>query len=1071
MTNTNDQLLAVLASPGGAGGMSGGGGGSSAPSNSLSSISYASFLDLLCEGEIQGLVNGVQSIFLDGVPLQEGNGTNNFVGTTVGWVNGTQAQPYIPGFASVQATATVNTEVYNSVPVTSQIDNPEATSVIITLAVAGLSSTSASSGDVSGTSVQMTVSYQPTNSAYIQALDVTFNGYTDTEYQQSYQFALTGTGPWTVMVERITPDSDNDDLVNPTYVAAVTSVVDTKLSYPNSALVGFQIDARQFSAIPERAYLIQGLLIQVPNNYNPLDNTYTGIWDGGFQLAYSNNPAWCLNDLLTSDRYGLGLYINTADIDTTSLYEIGQYCDEMVPDGFGGQEPRFSLNTCITTAKGAYDLVQDLCSAFRGMTYWGAGTILTTQDAPWQGPMPLFSPANVLNGQFTYSGSMRKDRHTVAYVTYNEPAQQYMQATEYVENPAGITRYGVRAVNIMAVGCTSRGQAYRLGMWQLLSEQYDTDQLQFSAGMDAAQLTPGTIIQIADPVRAGERMGGRIVAGTTTGIVLDAPVTLDAGQTYTLYYMDSTGAQQTVGVVNTAETTNELQFTTTAPTAPNPSFMWGLSGSNLNTQLFRVINVQESARNQFDVLAVTYNESKFDAIDFDTVLQIPPISLTLSLVALQPSLWSITPTSYLIAPGVIGQKLLMSWSGNSAQYLFQWRVNGGPWQSTTLTTPSNVITGVTAGDVYDFQVYGLSSTNQDSQPLIETFTVPVLGTPPNAPTDLTATPSLLSVVLNWAAPTNLDLDYFQVFMATVNNLENAVLVASNVGSTTWTVDALVSGDTYYFWVNAVNTSGIVGPYNSDIGTAATVLYVQPGNFDINTILYDIANSQEITGAMIADETITSQNIAAQAVATANIQNAAVATAQIQDGAVTATQIANASITTACIADAAITTALIANAAITTALIANAAIGTAQIEYEAVTSALIANEAAGTSQIQQAAITYAQIATAAVGTLSIQGGAVSTTAAYSGTNIAPSYVSSDGQMLVFFNILDEVGVNGGIQLQIDGAQVFISYGIGIGFWQGTLSSGSHTLQVLSYSSNDGNWSADVPVNIGVFEIKR
>jgi predicted phage tail protein len=974
-----ENIKKLPALPQGAGGFLGGMSGGSAPSDTLESVAFASFLDLLCEGEIQGLVNGVQSIYLNGVPVQETNGDDNFVGATIGWVDGTQSQPYIPGFANVQATQSFGVEVYNSVPITAQIDNPEANSVIITMGVGELSSTDQNSGDVSGTSAEMVVTYTPTGGQPIEVLDIVWNGYTSSPYQQSYSFPLSGTGPWTVTVTRITPDSFNTYLVNPTYLYAVTEVVDTPLSYPNSAIVGFSIDARQFSSIPSRAYLVQGMIIQVPNNYNPLTLAYSGVWDGGFQAAYSANPAWCLYDLLTSTRYGMGLYIDTSQVDTTSLYEIGQYCDELVPDGFGGTEPRFTLNTCITTAKGAYDLIQDICSNFRGMTYWGAGTILTTQDSPWQGAMPLFSPANVIGGQFTYSGSMRKDRHTVAYVTYNEPAQQYQQATEYCENPEALNRYGVRALNIMAVGCTSRGQAYRQGQWQLLSEQLDTDQLQFSAGMDAAQLTPGTIIQIADPVRAGERMGGRTLAGTVSSITLDAPVTLQLGETYTLYYMDATGTQQTVSVVNTGETTADLTFTTAAPAAPQVGFMWMLSGSNINPQLFRVINVQESAQNAYDVLAVTYNESKFDAIDFNTTLQIPPIGLSLGLTATTPTAWTITDTSYLIAPGTLGQQLVTGWSGTTAQYTYQWRVNGGAWQSTTLTTATYTIKSVTAGDIYDFQIYGNSVDGTTSAPLVETYTVPTLGAAPGAPTSLMASGGIGSVSLNWAAPSSLGLAYFQVYMATTNDLANAVIVGSNIGTTSWTVNGLIAGDTYYFWVNAVSTSGAVGPFNSTVGTDAEVLYIPPGAFSLGSILTEISTAGAITSAVIAADAIEQDNIAAQAVATVNIQNAAITTGLIADGAVTATQIQNASITTACIADA----------AITTALIADAAVGTAQIEYAAITSALIGTAAIGTAQIQDAAVT----------TISVADFAITSQAQWNMTEGQTVYYSSGGGILV------------------------------------------------------------------------
>src|SRR6266571_886658 len=384
---------------GGGGGKSGGGSGHTPTeaADSLQSVAFVAVLDTLCEGEIQGLVNGMQSIFLNGVPLLQQDGvTANFSGATVGWTNGTQTQHYIPGFGGVEATVTLGTQVKNGLPITTAISNVAANACVVTLAVGGLSSTNVSTGDVTGSSVEMVVDYQPTNSGWIRAIDAVVTGKTRSRYERSYRFPLTGTGPWNVRVSRVTADSSSSLLVNDTYVDAVTSIVDQQLRYPNTALVGMQIDARQFGSIPTRTSLIQGMKIRIPSNYDPVARTYTGIWDGSFYVAYSNNPAWCLYDLLTSTRYGLGNYINTAQIDTVGLYEIGQYCDEMVPDGFGGQEPRFQINACLNTAKDAYDMIQDICSVFRGMTYWSVGTVLITADFP-QSPTAIFTPANVVN--------------------------------------------------------------------------------------------------------------------------------------------------------------------------------------------------------------------------------------------------------------------------------------------------------------------------------------------------------------------------------------------------------------------------------------------------------------------------------------------------------------------------------------------------------------------------------------------------------------------------------------------------------------------------------------------------
>lgn len=849
-------------------------------SDTLQSIAFVAALDLLCEGPINGLVNtgqgGFESIFLDGVPvISSDTGIANFIGTNIAWTNGTQDQDYLPGFQGIQSTVALGTQVFNSVPVTSEIENVECNACIVTLAVGALNTTDPSSGDITGATVQMEIAYQPTGSGWITPIVAVFDGKTESRYERSYRFDLTGTGPWNIRVTRDTADSISTELNNPTYLDAVSGVIDQKLSYPNSAVVGLQLDARQFNSVPQRTYLIQGLLIQVPSNYDPVNKIYSGTWDGSYQTAYSNNPAWCLYDLLTNTRYGLGLYLNTYEINTEALYEIGQYCDELVPDGFGGQEARFSLNTCILNAKAAYSVIQDICSAFRGMSYWGSGTVLMTQDAP-QAPQMMFSNANVVNAAFSYSGSMRKDRNTVAYVTYNDPNMQYQQNIEYVEDPVGIARYGIRVSQIMAVGCTSRGQAYRLGMWSLLTERVDTDQLTFQTGLEGAQLTPGMIIQVADPVRAARRMGGRTISGTTSSIVLDAPIIFDAGQTYTLNYIDVNGDAQTVGVVNTLQTTNQLSFTSEMETAPNNGFMWTLQGSDLNLQLFRVINVQESSPNIFDVLAVSYNESKFDAIDFGTQLQIPQIGLGLGLGAQIPTSWSVTCTTYLIAPGTIGQKLLLSWSGNTSQYQLQYQVNSGVWVTVQTTTPSYQILGVTAGDVYDFRIFGMAAGGALSASTDETYTVPPKSAPPGAPTSLTAASGFLSVTLNWAAPPDLDLDYFQLFESATNNLSTASLVGDKIGTTTWTVGGLPGDTTWYYWVRAVDTSGNVGPYNSSVGTAGYALLGATADFEL---LF-------ATTALIGNAAITSAKIGYAQIQTAHIVNAAIDTLTIGANAVT-----------------------------------------------------------------------------------------------------------------------------------------------------------------------------------------
>lgn len=880
--------------PAGAGGGKSGGSGGSAPTedpDSLQSVAFVTLLDLLGEGEIQGIVPGptgaiTDNVYLQNIPITE-SGFANFQGYTLASTNGTQDQAVIPGFGSVFATAALGTEVRETLAVESEISNVEANAVIMTASVSSLYNIDTSSGDIHGSSVEVVFEYLPTGmSTWIPAIDMTITGKTRSKYERSSRFELTGTGPWVVRMRRITADSTTSNLVNNTFLDAVTTVVDRQLAYPNSALVGLSIDARQFSSVPTRSYLVDGLIIRVPDNYDPDTRIYDGVWDGSFKLAYSNNPAWCLYDLITSTRYGLGNWIGNALPDKAALYEIGQYCDELVPDGFGGTEPRFVLNTVINTAKEAYQVIQDLLSVFRGMSYWASGNIFITQDAP-RTPGRLFSRANVVGGKFHYEGTDIKDRYSVALVQWNDPSQLYTQNTEYVQDPEAIQRFGIKPTTIMAVGTTSRGQAHRLGQWTLVTQKSDTDQLTFTTGLDALDLTPGEIIYVADPKRSTKRIGGRILNADVNTITLDAPVVLDAGQTYEIIYYDGTGTQFTAPVENTANTTAILTFVTPVENIPQPSFMWILTSSDLVPQTFRVLNVVESARNTYDVTAVTYNASKYAAIDFNTKLQVPPTGYGGGIGAVTPNAWSLTETTFIIAPGTIGSKIIMSWSGNTTHYMIQWRVNGGIWISDTTRTPGYELDGVTKGDVYDFRVYGISSDGSLSASLEETYTIAGISAPPGACTSLTAVADFKAADLNWAAPGDLDLDYFQVGYSLSNDISTAAIIGDLIGSTSWQVGGLTSTVTYYFWVRAVDTSGNVGPWNSNVGTVCVPL--QAGTLDLAAL------------------SVTNAKIGTEAVGTSNIQNAAITTALIGVAQIVTAHIGTAQVDTLQITGNAVTT--------------------------------------------------------------------------------------------------------------------------------------------------------------------
>jgi len=494
----------------GGGGKGGGGGGRVAVESpdSLRSKAFARVLDLISEGEIVGLVDGAKSIYLDETPLQNEDGSYNFQGVELVTRTGTQSQSYVPGFPAVENETGVGVEVKASASVTRQISNPEIDAIRVRVSIPQLTEQNISNGDLLGASVEYAIDVQSNGGGFVTYLTDTVSGKTTSKYERSYRVELTGSAPWDIRVRRITPDSTKAALQNKTFWESYTEIIDAKLRYPNSALVGIKIDSSQFNNVPRRAYDVKLLKVRVPTNYDPVNRTYTGIWNGSFKVEWTDNPAWCFYDLLTNDRYGLGGLIDQTQVDKWALYSVARYCDELVPDGFGGTEPRFTCNIYIQSRAEAYRVIQDMASIFRGMVYWQSGAVTVSQDAPAD-PVYLFTPANVVGGNFVYSGSSAKARHTVALVSWNDPEDFYRQKVEYVEDAAGIARYGIIQTNITAIGCSSRGQANRVGRWLLYSEQSEAEVVVFKTGMEGAVARPGQIIQVADPVRGGARRGGR----------------------------------------------------------------------------------------------------------------------------------------------------------------------------------------------------------------------------------------------------------------------------------------------------------------------------------------------------------------------------------------------------------------------------------------------------------------------------------------------------------------------------------------------------------------------------------
>ena len=483
--------------------------------NTLQSRATARILDLVSEGEIEGLfdsANPLRSVFFDDVQVEQDGGELNYEGVTLAERVGYPVQSVIQGFSNVESEITVNEEITFASPVIKAITDPDVDALRIKVRVPQLYNQT-SQGDLVGTSVNYLIQVQPNGGSYTNYQNKTISGKTTGPYEHQVRITLTGVAfPVNVKISRVTPDSEAATKRNQTFWSSYTEIQEVKLYYPNSAIFGLTVNAELFSGgIPRRSYDIKGIKVKVPSNYDPDTRVYTGLWDGTFQTLWSDNPAWVFYDILTNNRYGLGNYIAPSQVDKFGLYTIGQYCDEMVPNGFGGEEPRFTANGTIASQKEAYDVVQAFASVFRGIVYWSAGGVGISADSP-KSSTRLLTEANVIDGSFSYAGTGLKARHSAVAVSWNDPIDSYRQAIELIEDPELINRFSYKLLKVQAFLCTSQGMANRIGRWLLRSEKNETQTVTFTGGFDVASLVPGEVISIADRAMQGARLGGRVVS-------------------------------------------------------------------------------------------------------------------------------------------------------------------------------------------------------------------------------------------------------------------------------------------------------------------------------------------------------------------------------------------------------------------------------------------------------------------------------------------------------------------------------------------------------------------------------
>ncbi|NDV19992.1 host specificity protein J, partial [Pseudodesulfovibrio sp. JC047] len=610
----------------GSGGGGGGGGGGHTPieaANDLRSKATTRGLGVLSEGEIFGLVAGAKSIYFDNTPLEDENGILNFEGVTWWERKGTPDQEYIPGFPAIESETNVNAQVVHDTPVTRTIVNPDVDAVRVRVQLPQGLMQQEEDGDLVKYSVDIAFDVRASGGDWIERVSDTITGKTMSPYERAYRIDLTGSAPWDIRMRRVSEDTESSKIRDEVSFSAFTAIIDAKLIYPDTAVMGLAIDAEKFgNAIPSVSFDIKGIKVQVPSNYDPETREFAGLWDGTFKLAWTDNPAWCVYDMMRNDRYGLGL---TA-VDKWAMYEIAQYCDELVPDGFGGMEPRFRLNCVLQTREDAYHVVNTLISVCRGLCFWGSGTVTFSQDKP-DTPTHVVAPANVENGDFQYQGTGLSARHTAVLVTWNDPEDGYKPTVEVVEHAEGMARYGWNPTDVVAFGCTSRGQAYRVGKWILDTEQSETETVSFVAGLDFADAQPGNLIEVADPAVAGVRMGGRLKSASVSQVVLDAPIIIDEGEGYVLTVVLPDKTVFDARVVNAPGETDTLDLSEPLPQIPKSGAMWVVSATNVEPRVFRVLSNREADLHKYEISAIERDDTKFARVEQNIKFDPKPTSL------------------------------------------------------------------------------------------------------------------------------------------------------------------------------------------------------------------------------------------------------------------------------------------------------------------------------------------------------------------------------------------------------------------------------------------------------------
>ncbi len=784
--------------------------------DSAQSKTFIKVLYGLAEGEIEGLANGLQSIFLEETPLQNADGSLNFENVKVDFRNGTNDQEYIEGFPAVENETAIDVELKSETPWVRAFSNLDLDAVRLRLKWGPLRTQNATNGDVSGVTIEYAIDLQIDGGVWTEVLKTKISDKTSANYERAHRIDLPrADSGWLVRVRRLTPNTTSEYISDKMYIAAVTEVIDAKLRYPNTALLGLQYDAETFGNVAKVAMDAKGEILKVPTNYNPVTRQYVGMWDGTFKEAYSNNPAWIYYDICTVDRYALGDRLTPLMVDKWSLYRLAQYCDEMVPDGLGGQEPRFTCNVYLQSAEGAFEILTKLAGVFRAITFWDGNSIICDADIP-QDTYFTYTRANVIDGNFEYSGTRARDRHNVVKIAWDNPANHYKTEYEFVRDEKAIAEAGqVRILELDAWGCTSRGQAQRAGHWALKSEQLETRTVSFKVGLDGYIPLPGKVIEVADPLFAGRANGGRVsaISADRKSITLDRDdVVAVAGDRLIINGEDGKAQTRIIQSISGRVVTVTHEFDAIA--AQN---VWVIDAQDLATMKFRVISITQDEHHQFSVTALQYNPAKFDAIDKGAYFDEVPISIVNPTIQ-DPVTDVVITSESRIDQGINVATMIVSWAQakGAVKYQVEWRKDDGSWIKLPITGNNSVeVPGIYAGQ-YQARVTAISAFEIASLPVYSTLTElsGKQGLPPKL-AFIQATGILFGIKLDWGFPATgaLDTAYTEIQVSPDGTSNIAQLGLFAYPTTTHTLQGLQPNLTQFYRGRLIDRIGNIGPWS------------------------------------------------------------------------------------------------------------------------------------------------------------------------------------------------------------------------------------------------------------------